>query len=269
MTLGFYAHSSVDLRPESIRRVSHVRSRGRNVNGCLINHLQMMSESPKVLEIGSGDGRRLAELAPFLKGGTLIELDLQHTQLSKARSFQSVRMHASATESIFQPESFDLIGAQSVLWSLPERSRTVRLWNSWLRRGGLLSLSNHDSTALFQLSSSFEPELVRRMSEWTARAITETGGDPFVGHSLVDLVQSEGMHVVDLEERVVTRHGIQPMHMLKADWRFIRQILPLLLELKVTNWEEIRKVRNAYFAWGRSKQFLRRRLMFEVVARKP
>ncbi len=116
----------------------------------LVKRLPLKKDS-RVLEVGAGSGFYSVAVARAVAGGKLELLDLQEEMLDKARQ----KMDSAGLENVgytvanlnglipFGDGDFDIVFMVTVLGEVKEREFLIREIKRLLRRGGVLSVSEH------------------------------------------------------------------------------------------------------------------------------
>ncbi|NUR94309.1 MAG: methyltransferase domain-containing protein [Kribbellaceae bacterium] len=155
----------------------------------------------RVLDVGSGTGDDLAELAALLgPGGRASGVDLSTAMVAEARRRTADSglpiefVEGDANELPFDPATFDRARAERVLMALPDPQRAVRELARVTRPGGIVVLSEMDAATTFVNSSN--RDLNTRLAADFARALPT----PDAGRRLTQLLRTAGLQDV----RVVT-----------------------------------------------------------------
>lgn len=147
----------------------------------------LLSERTSLLELGCGTGSMARFMADEAPDGQVVatELDVELCAGEPVANAVFIRHDVRTDE--FEPASFDLIFARSVIATLPSRSHLLERLASWLRPAGVLVLQTFDfgpaATADSPLQDVWSAmvaggELVRIESNWMhhcAVAIEQAG----------------------------------------------------------------------------------------------
>ncbi len=125
------------LRPEVAFRY---RLRARAVVEALREHLPGL-ERPRVLDLGSAEGRTLVEMSALLDGASFLGVEASAELLAAGpempEGIRLVEGDVTALGEAAEPESFDLVSALALLEHLPAPLDAVREAARVLRPGGL------------------------------------------------------------------------------------------------------------------------------------
>lgn len=116
----------------------------------------------RVLEVGPGPGRLLIPAARrVLPGGHVVGLDIQPGMIERLRerarragvaNLTAVRGDVTAAD--FPPASFDGVYLCAVLGEIPDRATALRRCATWLKPGGLLSITEFALDPHYQCKST-------------------------------------------------------------------------------------------------------------------
>ncbi|MFF0265294.1 methyltransferase domain-containing protein [Kribbella sp. NPDC004536] len=170
-----------------------------------------------VLDVGSGTGDDLAELAAMLgPGGSATGLDLSSTMVTEARRRTAGSglpiefVEGDANELPFEPATFDRARAERVLMALPDPQRAVHELARVTRPGGMVVLSEMDAGTIFVNSSN--RELTRALVDGFATELPT----PDAGRNLQRLLMNAGLQDVRLVSTVI-QNSVAFTRMLFAD----------------------------------------------------
>ena len=139
----------------------------------------------RLLDLGCGPGSITVGLAEVLAGGHVSGIDLQPSQIDKARALAAQRGVTNVELAVadiyclpFADASFDVAFANGVLMHLSEPVRALSEVRRVLRPNGIVAVRDPDAG-----TSAWTPTTPLR-EEWRAIAVRvrqHNGGDPFVG----------------------------------------------------------------------------------------
>ena len=149
-----------------------------------------------VLDAGCGVGSIALDLAPTIAPGRIVGIDVDPEQIEVARRSAGDRKienaefsAASVLELPFEPETFDVVYANAVLFYLREPLRALVEFRRVLRPGGLAAVSDDDFGTMVMFPESPELELGPRLFE---QAVAHEGGNARYSRRLRRLMLEAG-----------------------------------------------------------------------------
>ena len=149
-----------------------------------------------VLDAGCGVGSIALDLAPTIAPGRIVGIDVDPEQIEVARASAAERgienaefSTASVLELPFEPETFDVVYANAVLFYLREPLRALNEFRRVLRPGGLAAVSDDDFGTIVMSPQSPALELGPRLFEL---AVAHEGGNARYSRHLRTLMLEAG-----------------------------------------------------------------------------
>lgn len=150
----------------------------------------------RLLDAGCGPGSITAGLAEAVAPGEVVGVDVSPdaiaaaSRLATERGVPNVRFEVADLHALpFGPGSFDAVFAHAVLQHVPDASRAVRHLRRVLRPGGVIGLADADYGGSVIAP---RPPALRKAVALMTRVRRFSGGDPFVGGKLRQLLAAGG-----------------------------------------------------------------------------
>ena len=105
-------------------------------------HLLDPVDSPKVIDLGCGDGRLTAALSESVASSSLLGIDSSTSMIAAAADHASeqVRFEVGDIGTWEQVDSYDLVFANASMQWVPNHSAVLARWSASLRTGGQLAV---------------------------------------------------------------------------------------------------------------------------------
>ena len=235
-----------------------------------------ISPSARMLDIGSGIGRRAAMSAQDLSEGFVhgLERDLDLVGYA-SRSAHAAGIHnvsfqqGDARELPYAANYFDAIRIDSVLWAVPNPDKVITESKRVLKPGGRVLVRNFDMQGLLSFSSPHLPKSVYTLFEAFRAAIRSWGGDPDVGHHICPLLIQNGFEIETATASTDIKLGVAPTEERTSFWEFFEQWRDVVIEKGWLDQKIYAQGRRDYEVWASNKARQQTRTVFFVVARRP
>jgi ubiquinone/menaquinone biosynthesis C-methylase UbiE len=244
----------------------------------IANELSAAGISPcaRMLDIGSGIGRRAAMSAQYLSQGFVHGLERDLALVGYAtRSAHAAGIHnisfqqGDARELPYAANYFDAIRIDSVLWAVPNPEKVIAESKRVLKPGGLLLVRNFDMQGLLSFSSPHLPKSVYTLLKAFRAAIRSWGGDPDVGHQICPLLIQNGFNIETATAFTDIKLGVASPEERTSFWEFFEQWRDVVIEEGWLDQKMYDQGRRAYEVWVNNKARQQTRTVFFVVARRP
>jgi ubiquinone/menaquinone biosynthesis C-methylase UbiE len=168
----------------------------------------------RVLEAGCGVGAQTVTLARNSPEALITSIDISSDSVAEAErcvteaGLRNVRFQQADIFNLpFAPHSFDHIFVCFVLEHLPEPAEALRTLQTYLRRGGTITVIEGDhGSAYFHPHSQAAQQAIQCQVELQRRA----GGNALIGRELYPLLSDAGYNAIHVSPRMVYVDGSKP-----------------------------------------------------------
>ena len=211
----------------------------------------------RVLDLGCGPGTISVGLADAVSPGEVRGVDLEESEVAKARAAAEAGGHANATFDVgdatdlpFGDGEFDVVHCHAVLMHIPDTAAALAEVRRVLKPGGLFA-----ARELILDSCFLEPVEPEVHEAWTifGKLLEANGGHPQMGRELKRVLLDAGFTGIQpsgtfgtfgTDEDVAFFHGFV------VDWFFQPHIIAAAIHLGISTQEQFDFLREAVDEWG-------------------